>query len=1011
MKQSLFRRMLGMILGCMLVLSSVVLSASAYVITDDTVIYRTQTSPADGLLYEAILSEQDGEAQRGYLFTYQPGRAVLPMVTYGTHVVGRETTTSMMRLVQKQLAESGERVVGGINGDFFSMQTGIPMGVLIQDGEILSTDAGETAIGIKADGAYLLGRPTITTTLHKISETGADVLTLPVAHINKYPAVWGAYLCTPDHGKTTYSTEEGTEYVFKTEEGIFSLTEDVRATLTEIREKSKNSEIPEDGFVIYLHEKCTQAEAYRALAVGDTVSISCTAAEGWSDVTLALGGGDLLIENGEIHSDDFDKDHGKKANPRTAIGYTADGKLLFFAVDGRTDASKGLTLEELAKTMQSLGCIGAINLDGGGSTTVVVRRDDASFTVQNKPTDGTERKVSNAVLFVDASVSDGIPYYAEVTPDAPLVFRNATVDLDVKITDRSHTSLTPDNAQITWSAVGGTVDENGILTPDLTAKTVTVSAQIRIPVTDAESGAVTECVLEATETVYRVDTLDGIVADVSSLTIPFGGHSAPVKVSGRWKGRTVQLALKDMRASVIPVNEGEEAAGYVGVSLTVYSTKTLDHAQKANLLLAITDDGGKTYRTTVPVTFGVAERVVMNMNTGLPNAFLTYDSTAAVSRLTNGGRNGSAAVSVTGQWIAPKTTPAASHPVKRIDLYVKGTVPADLCAVITRGDREYTLPWAVSDDFSRIGGWVRLSLDTTAIDKKGISDFTVTKLLSSSETFTLTVDDLTYFFGDSMAVFNDTSKTWAHDSIETLYRMGVVSGIANGDGTYRFAPSDGLTRVEFAVMIAKFMGLTISDDASVASFADAEEIPAWGIPYIAAVTESGYMRGKGAGNDENGNPLVRFASDDTMSRAEVLQVLGALLADKEALPLTTAFADDADIPDWARTNVTKIVGYGLISGFEDNTLRPGAVISRAEIAALLVRIHGILSVPAVEEEPTEEPTDDPAVEEPTETPTTEPVEEPTDVPTTEPVEEPTETTTESETAEPVEPSEIPENQT
>ena len=144
-----------------------------------------------------------------------------------------------------------------------------------------------------------------------------------------------------------------------------------------------------------------------------------------------------------------------------------------------------------------------------------------------------------------------------------------------------------------------------------------------------------------------------------------------------------------------------------------------------------------------------------------------------------------------------------------------------------------------------------------------------------------------------------------------------------------------------------------------------------------------------------------------MSRAEVLQVLGALLAEKAELSMTTSFADDADIPDWARTNITRIVGYGLISGFEDNTLRPGAVISRAEIAALLVRIHGILAAPVTEEEPTGEPTEDP-VEEPTETPTTDPVEAPTEPPTTEPVEEPTESTQENETAES---EQSPENQT
>ena len=965
-------------------LSAMGLSASAYPMTSDVMIYHTETALGDGLTYETMYTEQDGVSQKGYLFTYRPGNGVLPIVTYGTHIVGRETTSSMMQLEQKALSGDGVRVLGGMNADFFSMQTGISMGVMIKDGEILSTDAGSGAIGIRENGTFLVGNPSITVTMQRVTDNGAAALTLPIAHVNKYPAVWGAYLCTPAHGKTTYSTEEGTEYVFRTEEGMLSLTGELRATLTEIRENSKNSEIPADGFVIYLHKDCTSAESYRTLSVGDNVSITCTAPPWWCTVSLAIGGGDLLIENGKIHTDGFDKTHSEDENPRTAIGFTADGRLCVFAVDGRTQASKGLTLKDLAETMASFGCIGAINLDGGGSTTVVIRGTGDTFTVQNKPTDGSERKVSNAVLFVDTNVSDGIPYYAEITPNAPLFYKNATVPLQVRITDRSHTVLNAANAEVTWSAVGGTVDKNGILTPDADAKTVTVTAQVRIPVTDAETGVTTEYVLQTSETVYRTEVLDGIWSDVSSIVIPFGGKSTSVGIWGTWKGNRVYISRSDVRASLLNAADGQvvpRALGYIDINLAVHSGQAYGAAQDTQVLFAVTDGKQKTLTTTVPVTIGVKEQVVMNMDKGMPTAFLAYDSTTAASRLSQGGRNGSAAVALNGQWVAPTKTPAASTPVKRMDLWVKGTLPDDLSAVITCNGQEYTLPWTVVDDFTRIGGWMRLSLDTTVIDKKGIRDFTLNRILSTAQSFALTVDDLTYFYGDSIARFTDTYGTWAHDSIEVLYRMGVVNGIANGDGTYRFAPSDGLTRIEFAVMIAKFMGLSLSEDASVEHFADADEIAAWGVPYIAAVTDMGYMRGKGAGTDENGNPLARFASDDTMTRAEVLQVLGALLnTDGEAV-LQTAFADDADIPDWARTNITKIVGMGLISGFSDNTLRPTAVMSRAEIAALLVRIHTILTQEAKTpvEEPTEEPTDSPTEDLPTETPAEVPAESSSDL--------------------------------
>lgn len=59
-------------------------------------------------------------------------------------------------------------------------------------------------------------------------------------------------------------------------------------------------------------------------------------------------------------------------NPRTAIGYTQDGNFIMVAVDGREGASVGLTLKELAWFMKSIGCINAMNLDGGGSTVMYV---------------------------------------------------------------------------------------------------------------------------------------------------------------------------------------------------------------------------------------------------------------------------------------------------------------------------------------------------------------------------------------------------------------------------------------------------------------------------------------------------------------------------------------------------------------------------------------------------------------------------------------------------------------
>ena len=63
-----------------------------------------------------------------------------------------------------------------------------------------------------------------------------------------------------------------------------------------------------------------------------------------------------------------------EGNPdRTAVGVTADGKIVLFICDGRIDQSKGATHEEVAMIMKSIGCVHAMNLDGGGSTGMWVR--------------------------------------------------------------------------------------------------------------------------------------------------------------------------------------------------------------------------------------------------------------------------------------------------------------------------------------------------------------------------------------------------------------------------------------------------------------------------------------------------------------------------------------------------------------------------------------------------------------------------------------------------------------
>jgi exopolysaccharide biosynthesis protein len=112
-----------------------------------------------------------------------------------------------------------------------------------------------------------------------------------------------------------------------------------------------------------------------------------------------LGGGPILLKEGapaaETDSGIYAEGFSRNRHPRTAVGIRKDGSLVFITVDGRRPSqSVGMTIAEIADLMRELGCTDAINLDGGGSTTMVIRDK-----VVNHPSDPSgERPVGNALL-------------------------------------------------------------------------------------------------------------------------------------------------------------------------------------------------------------------------------------------------------------------------------------------------------------------------------------------------------------------------------------------------------------------------------------------------------------------------------------------------------------------------------------------------------------------------------------------------------------------------------------
>lgn len=167
----------------------------------------------------------------------------------------------------------------------------------------------------------------------------------------------------------------------------------------------------------------------------DTITVFLGTTPLIEDIQQMIGGLPKILEDGVIIDDFAGKEGINNAgffgkNPRTAIGFDKEQIIIYVvAVDGRDNInSVGFTLPELSKFMKELGCYEALNFDGGGSTTMVLR----DSTV-NKPTDLTgERPVHNALFVCAEDINPDIFTSLDVICDKKLIYKNESVDIKIE---------------------------------------------------------------------------------------------------------------------------------------------------------------------------------------------------------------------------------------------------------------------------------------------------------------------------------------------------------------------------------------------------------------------------------------------------------------------------------------------------------------------------------------------------------------------------------------------------
>ena len=158
----------------------------------------------------------DNIRQEVFTFEYFPNSQTAIEAAYGKYIYGFNSVGSMIS------AYTGEgRVVGGINTDFFITSTGIPLSCLVSDNEIITSCDDRVALGFDSVGNAVIGKPSINAEI--VSHDRQR--TIPVAHINKTPAIWGVYLLTDKFNTTTKSNIDTVEIVFKPSEVLDKLPE------------------------------------------------------------------------------------------------------------------------------------------------------------------------------------------------------------------------------------------------------------------------------------------------------------------------------------------------------------------------------------------------------------------------------------------------------------------------------------------------------------------------------------------------------------------------------------------------------------------------------------------------------------------------------------------------------------------------------------------------------------------------------------------------------------------
>lgn len=818
--------------------------------------YSVQIGEGTYFSHNLFYSDQSGVGQQSENYiTYTPNSTVIPTLTNGTAIFSTNTISNEAN----RLNDAGIKIIGGSNADYFSLQTGVPMSNAIVDGKILTKDAsGQDAIGILPDGTAFISYFSLNSVL--VKEDGTEV---NIYNINKYRQPYSIYMMTDEFSDKTQNTTKGIDVILGSIEGEMKIGTQLTAVVESVTEQTGSAPIPKGKIVITVDEKASKEffEPISTLKVGEkvTINFSVNGDKRWNDVTVGMGSvGGRLLTKGEVNPN-----LSAGAAPRTAIGIKEDGSILLYTIDGRqTGHSYGVQLKSLAKRMHELGCTDAINLDGGGSTEMVVQLPGNEGPVLiNKPSDGKERKVSTFFFFNNTAKKTDKAELLHLYPKTNFMLIGASTQITAKATDAGfHPAKLPTgtkffvedgkNSIITDSG-RFTAKDNGNVTVYARADNLEASVSVNcfetpdnIMVKDETSGkAVKQLAFSpGSEVELAAEAYVGynkLIADDENFVWKVDSEIGEISPTGSFKASDKFGANGNITVS----------AGKKTVEIPVTLAKPNKSDQSAYPVIDIgTENGEFNVRLSNPYDIEVEKESLLIKIDGNPVDFNYDDKTATASG-------------------------ALPENCGKITVFATNIFGHTSFKSISSNAADAPSPFADTEGHwaENILGYMYKNKIISGDFTDGVLKFNPQKPMTRSEFAVM----ITNYLGLDRDKYKnttlpycdiDTIPFWALDSFKVLYDEGILKGRYMSDTETCADPLSTITRAEAATIVARTLPenfFKVQLDAP-----DINDIPQWAEEGINTLISIGAMKGY---EDSKLKPL------NTLTKAEAAKILYSIM--------------------------------------------------------------------------------------------------------------------------------------